>query len=112
VLWIFDTNAFCIEAKNEKTTPIFKKDAQQLMLSKRWCVDHTNLSEAVIIPVFATDQIAADRAEDVFLTAIDRLRIGGSTSGKCLGGDLLGCLVHFADQLGDGFASPYLEPPL
>lgn len=65
VLWIFDTNAFCIEAKNEKTVPIFKKDAQQLMLSKQWCVDHTNLTEAAIMPVFATDQVAADRAEDV-----------------------------------------------
>lgn len=65
VLWLFDTNAFCIEAKNEKTAPIFKKDAQQLMLSKQWCVDHTNLTEAAIIPVFATDQVAADRAEDI-----------------------------------------------
>jgi tetratricopeptide (TPR) repeat protein len=65
VLWLFDSNAFCIEAKNEKTAPIFKRDAQQLMLSKQWCVDHTNLVEAAIVPVFATNQVAADRLEDI-----------------------------------------------
>lgn len=65
VLWIFDAIAWCIEAKNEKTAQIFKKDAQQLLMSKRWCVDHTNLAAEAIAPVFATDQRSAERAEDV-----------------------------------------------
>lgn len=35
------------------------------MLSRLWCVDHTSIPEAAIIPVFATDQVSADRHEDV-----------------------------------------------
>lgn len=66
VLWIFDTIGMCIEAKNEKTRPIFKKDAEQLLLSLEWCKSHVDgLAPAALIGVFATDNAKADRPEDI-----------------------------------------------
>jgi hypothetical protein len=64
VLWLFGNVGLCIEAKNEKHRPIWKKDAEQLLLSKDWCDTHTDLDGA-IVPVFATNVVKADRAEDV-----------------------------------------------
>lgn len=64
VLWLFDTIGLCIEAKNEKQRPIWKKDAEQLLLSKDWCETHTDLNGA-IVPVLATNVTDADRPEDI-----------------------------------------------
>ncbi|HMN44675.1 MAG TPA: DEAD/DEAH box helicase family protein [Povalibacter sp.] len=65
VLWLFDANGICIEAKNEKYRPVFKKDAEQLLMSMQWCVDHGDLERAALTAVFATDVTDADRSEDV-----------------------------------------------
>jgi hypothetical protein len=65
VLWLFDSVGLCIEAKSEKESPIFQKDAQQLMLSTEWCTSNTDLDRDDIIPVFATNVSTADRAEDL-----------------------------------------------
>lgn len=64
VLWVFDGIAFCIEAKNEKTSPIFKAEAGQLLNSIQW--SQNQLGDGVeVVPVFATSVVAADRDEDV-----------------------------------------------
>lgn len=65
VLWLFDSTGLCIEAKSEKESVIFKKDAEQLMLSTEWCVSHTDLDRSDIVPVFATNVVGADRPEDL-----------------------------------------------
>lgn len=65
VLWLFDAHGLCIEAKNEKDRPIFKKDAEQLLLSWEWCRTHTDLDDNVCIPVFATNVTEVDRNEDI-----------------------------------------------
>lgn len=64
-LWLFDDIGYCIEAKNEKTKPIWKSDASQLMLSHKWCADHVEMELDRIHPVFVTDVSSAERAEDV-----------------------------------------------
>jgi hypothetical protein len=64
VLWVFDEVAFCIEAKNEKTRPIFKADAGQLLNSLQWCESQLG-TEIELVPVFVTDIPAAERLEDV-----------------------------------------------
>lgn len=65
VLWLFDSVGLCIEAKSEKESVIWKKDAQQLMLSLTWCQSHTDLESSAIDPVFATNVTAPDRPEDL-----------------------------------------------
>lgn len=65
VLWLFDSNALCIEAKNEKFRPIFKSDAEQLVFSLQWCESHLDLKAEAVTPVFATDVMAAERREDL-----------------------------------------------
>lgn len=65
VLWLFDSIGLCIEAKSEKESVIFKKDAQQLTLSTEWCATHTDLARRAIIPVFATNVTTPDRIEDL-----------------------------------------------
>jgi len=65
VLWLFDSIGLCIEAKNEKKRPIFKSDAEQLLMSQEWCRKNTDLQSEQIVPVFATDVVATDRLEDV-----------------------------------------------
>jgi hypothetical protein len=65
VLWLFDEVGFCIEAKNEKMSPISKSDAAQLVLSHQWCADHTDLDTNKVHATFATGVLAADRKEDV-----------------------------------------------
>jgi hypothetical protein len=63
--WVFDDLALCIEAKNEKHAPIHKSDAEQLLMSYQWCVDNSDVTRDQIVPVFATDVVEVDRAEDV-----------------------------------------------
>lgn len=65
VLWQFDENALCIEAKSEKEADIFKSDAAQLSLSLQWCRDSLDLEPGLIRPVFATNVVTVDRSEDV-----------------------------------------------
>lgn len=64
-LWIFDDVAYCIEAKNEKSSKIFKKDAGQLSLSHKWCAEHVDASMDQVVAVFASNVSVADRAEDI-----------------------------------------------
>jgi hypothetical protein len=63
VLWIFDDIALCIEAKSKKGAPIFKSDAEQLLMSIEWCKAQTGTGEYVV-PVFATNSLKFDRVED------------------------------------------------
>lgn len=65
VLWLFDDITFVIEAKNEKHAPIYKSDAEQLLLSTQWCKDYCDSRPENIIPVFATNSLKADRPEDI-----------------------------------------------
>jgi hypothetical protein len=65
VLWIFDDIAYCIEAKSEKAAPIHKSDAGQLYLSLEWCHQYVELDKNSIYPVFVTNVVAFDRAEDI-----------------------------------------------
>jgi Helicase C-terminal domain/Type III restriction enzyme, res subunit len=64
VLWLFDSVAFCIEAKNEKTSDISKNDAAQLLMSRTWCVTKLTESRQEIIATFATNATKFDRSED------------------------------------------------
>ncbi|MBU6257646.1 MAG: DEAD/DEAH box helicase family protein [Burkholderiales bacterium] len=64
-LWLFDEVAMCIEAKSEKTAALSKTDAGQLMMSHRWSHDHVDISKENVHPVFATNSMTADRAEDI-----------------------------------------------
>ena len=64
-LWLFEAVGFCIEAKSEKTAPISKDDAAQLMLSNQWCAGRVDLDAKDLHPVFATAVSAADRKEDI-----------------------------------------------
>lgn len=64
-LWLFDDLGFCLEAKSEKTSKIFKKDAAQLALSVEWCATHVDMPPDAIVPTFVTDVIECDREEDV-----------------------------------------------
>lgn len=65
VLWLFDDCGACIEAKNEKTAPIHKSDAAQLVLSGVWCEEHMVAGTPKPALVFATNVSTADRAEDI-----------------------------------------------
>jgi hypothetical protein len=65
VLWLFDDVALCIEAKSEKTAPIYKSDAAQLVLSHQWCEKHVEIEKSDVHAVFATNVAAAERAEDI-----------------------------------------------
>lgn len=65
VLWIFDDVALCIEAKNEKHRPVWKGDAEQLLFSVEWCVSQTDVPRESIVPVFVTNVVEVDRAEDI-----------------------------------------------
>ncbi|MBU3636098.1 DEAD/DEAH box helicase [Polynucleobacter sp. es-MAR-4] len=65
VLWVFDNSTFCIEAKSEKTSPISKSDAEQLLMSRSWCVETAKLDEESIATIFATNVNKYDRSEDV-----------------------------------------------
>lgn len=64
-LWIFEDIGLCIEAKSEKSAPIFKSDAEQLLLAVQWCGSKTDVPKEAIVPVFATNSLKADRSEDV-----------------------------------------------
>ncbi|QYF93057.1 DEAD/DEAH box helicase family protein [Massilia sp. PAMC28688] len=65
VLWLVDGLGLCIEAKNEKIAPIHKSDAEQLLMSTQWCTNEARISADSVIPVFATNSMMADRAEDI-----------------------------------------------
>lgn len=65
VLWLVDGLALCIEAKNEKTAPIHKSDAEQLLMSSQWCINEARLDRDMVVPVFATNVSVADRTEDI-----------------------------------------------
>jgi hypothetical protein len=65
VLWRFPDLTFCIEAKSEKTAPIHKDDAKQLLLSRQWCVDTLGVQDNQIVCVFATNMLGCDREEDI-----------------------------------------------
>ena len=65
VLWLFDDCGACIEAKSEKTSPIHKTDAAQLVLSEKWCNQQLAAGTPKPVPVFATNVTGADRAEDI-----------------------------------------------
>ena len=65
VLWVFDNSTFCIEAKSEKISPISKSDAEQLLMSRSWCIETAKLNEESIVTIFATNVNKYDRPEDV-----------------------------------------------
>jgi hypothetical protein len=65
VLWQFPELTFCIEAKSEKTAPIYKDDAKQLLLSTEWCKTEVGIDGEKLISVFATNSTEVDRVEDV-----------------------------------------------
>ncbi|WP_240072650.1 DEAD/DEAH box helicase [Cupriavidus taiwanensis] len=65
VLWQFEDVIFCLEAKSEKTSKIFKADAEQLLLSAQWCGDQLGAPSEMVVPVFATNSMKADRPEDI-----------------------------------------------
>jgi len=65
VLWQFPELTFCIEAKSEKTAPIYKDDAKQLLLSTEWCKNEVDVEKDKLVSVFATNSTDVDRPEDV-----------------------------------------------
>lgn len=65
VLWMFDDVVFCIEAKSEKHRPIFKSDAEQLLISTQWCLDDVGIPRDQLVSVFATNSREVDRREDI-----------------------------------------------
>lgn len=65
VLWLFDDCGACIEAKSEKTAPIHKSDASQLLLSGSWCEEQLAPGTPKPVLVFATNVTSADRSEDI-----------------------------------------------
>jgi len=65
VLWLFDDGGACIEAKSEKTAPIHKSDASQLLLSGEWCDVQLVAGTPKPALVFATNVNSADRQEDI-----------------------------------------------
>lgn len=85
VLWLFDDCGACIEAKSEKSAPIHKTEAAQLVLSAQWCDEQLAVGTPKPLPVFATNVATADRGEDiafgprllseaVLMDLLDRLR--------------------------------------
>jgi len=85
VLWLFDDCGACIEAKSEKSAPIHKTEAAQLVLSAQWCDEQLAVGVPKPISVFATNVTLADRVEDisfgprllseaVLIDLLDRLR--------------------------------------
>ncbi|CAB3887365.1 hypothetical protein LMG26684_03906 [Achromobacter mucicolens] len=85
VLWLFDDSSACIEAKSEKTAPIHKSDASQLLLSGAWCDEQLVVGTPKPALVFATNVSVADRQEDIsfgprlmseatLMDIVDRLR--------------------------------------
>lgn len=86
VLWLFDDCGACIEAKSEKTAPIHKSDASQLLLSGNWCEEKLVTGTPKPVLVFATNVSTADRSEDIafgprlmaeadLMNIVDRLRM-------------------------------------
>lgn len=65
VLWLLDGTTLCIEAKNEKTAPIYKADAEQLLMSTEWCVAEAGHARESVTSIFATNSRRVDRIEDV-----------------------------------------------
>jgi hypothetical protein len=65
VLWLFDDCGTCIEAKSEKTAPIHKSEAAQLVLSGNWCDAQLAANTPKPVLTFATNVTSADRAEDI-----------------------------------------------
>lgn len=65
VLWLFDDCGACIEAKNEKTSPIHKTESAQLVLSGTWCDEQLATGTPEPALVFATNVSKADRVEDI-----------------------------------------------
>ena len=65
VLWLFDDCGACIEAKSEKTAPIHKSDASQLLLSGNWCEEQISSGTPKPALIFATNVTTADRSEDI-----------------------------------------------
>lgn len=85
VLWLFDDCGACIEAKSEKTAPIHKSDAAQLLLSATWCDEQLVAGTPKPMPIFATNVTSADRFDDIafgprlmsentLIDIVDRLR--------------------------------------
>jgi hypothetical protein len=80
VMWLLDGTTLCIEAKSEKTSPIFKADAEQLLLSAEWCVSEAGHVRDAVASVFATNSRKVDRPEDVsfrpyVITEADAMRL-------------------------------------
>jgi hypothetical protein len=65
VLWLFDDCGACIEAKNEKISPIHKSESAQLVLSGTWCDEQLAAGTHKPVLVFATNVTKADRVEDI-----------------------------------------------
>ena len=65
MLWLLDDTTLCIEAKSEKTAPIFKADAEQLLLSTEWCVSEAGHVRESVASIFATNSRKVDQAEDI-----------------------------------------------
>jgi hypothetical protein len=64
-LWLFDDCGVCIEAKSEKTSPIRKAEAAQLVLSGTWCDEQLAVGTPKPVLAFATNVTEADRNEDI-----------------------------------------------
>ncbi|WDK35505.1 DEAD/DEAH box helicase family protein [Xanthomonas campestris pv. campestris] len=62
-LWLFGTEAFVIEVKNEKTAPLSKGDAEQLQSSLLWLKQHYRGIEQ-INPIIVSNSVKADVSED------------------------------------------------
>lgn len=65
VMWILDDATLCIEAKSDKSSPISKSDAAQLLISLEWCSKNADVDRNSVVAVFATNVATADRREDV-----------------------------------------------
>ncbi|PKH70888.1 hypothetical protein CXF96_14815 [Stenotrophomonas sp. Betaine-02u-21] len=62
-LWLFGTEAFVIEVKNEKTAPLSKGDAEQLQSSVLWLKQHYRGIEQ-INAIIVSNSVKADVSED------------------------------------------------
>ncbi|MCU1206690.1 DEAD/DEAH box helicase family protein [Stenotrophomonas maltophilia] len=68
-LWLFGTEAFAIEVKNEKKSPLSKGDAEQLQSSILWVKQHYRSIER-INPVIVSNVVQADVADDFSFGAV------------------------------------------
>jgi len=115
VLWRFDALTFCIEAKNEKAAKIFKADAEQLLLSRQWCVDQLGVPVETVVAIFATNSRKFDRAEDstfgpLFLTESDVLAIADRLKAMLASMSFDGPLFNDKMKIGQLLADYQLTP--